>query len=103
MSRPGVGNPGNKGNVNSTGRPSVKETEWHKKKWEKDQKVRKIESKIASGVYAIRDVWLLKALKGNDAILKQAADKILADLHDHTSGGESITWTGMPMPKKKDD
>jgi len=69
---------GNKGG----GRPSLKETLWHKEKWENDEEVRKLESKVASGKYSIRDVWLLKALKGNDAILKQAADKVLADLID---------------------
>lgn len=87
MSRPGVGNPGNKGNSNAKGRPGIKETIWHKEKWELDQLVEQLETKIASKVYSIRDVWLLKALKGNDAILKQAADKILADLHDVRGDG----------------
>jgi len=77
------GNTFAKGNSGG-GRPSVKETVWHRDKWEVDEQVRKLEEKIATGVYAIRDVWLLKALKGNDAILKQAADKVLADLVDMT-------------------
>lgn len=90
-----------KGNKNAVGNrggghPTHTETIWHRGKWENDEKVRELEEKIASGVYAIRDVWLLKALKGNDAILKQAADKVLADLHDVTSDGKSINQPPTP-------
>lgn len=77
-----AGKIGNRGNPNATGRPSVKETIWHKDKWELDTLVNELEQKVASGKYAIRDIWLLKALKGNDKILRQAADKILANLVD---------------------
>jgi hypothetical protein len=89
MSNP-KGNPGNKGNRNATGRPSIKETEWHLAKWEEDSLVEELEQKILSKKYAIRDMWLLMALKGNDKIIRQAADKVLADLHDITSARKPI-------------
>lgn len=76
------GNPGNKGNVHATGRPSVKETEWHVRLWTNDQMVRELEAKIASGKYSGRDVYALKVLKADTTILKNLADKVLADLHD---------------------
>lgn len=80
---------GNKNAVGNRGgrRPSPKEEIWHLEKWQRDTAIDELEKKIASKVYAIRDVWLLKALKGDGVILKQAADKILADLHKHTGEG----------------
>lgn len=82
-------NKGKKGNKGG-GSHTVKDSIWHRERWELNNKVKELEAKIASGIYAIRDVWLLKALKGNDQILKQAADKNLADLHDVTSAGEAV-------------
>lgn len=75
------GNQHAKGNPGG-GRPSLKETLWHLEKWEKDSLVDELEAKVASKKYSIRDIWLLRALKGSEPILKQAADKVLADLHD---------------------
>ena len=71
-----VGNPGG-------GRPTAKETFWHRDRWEMDSKLKELEEKIASKKYAIRDMWLYQALIGNDKILQQAANKVLADLHQH--------------------
>ena len=58
MGRPGVGNPGNKGNRHATGRPSKKEHEWHFELWQgrKGKKesellpwdITELETKIAS-------------------------------------------------------
>ena len=69
---------GNKGGR----RPSEKEEFWHLEKWEKDSLVDILRKKIASNCYSIRDRWLLMALEGNVVMTKQAADKVLADLHD---------------------
>ncbi len=76
-----------KGNQNAVGNsggrpPTVKEQIWHRDKWEENTKVRELESKVASGEYSVRDVYLLKALKADTVILKNMADKVLADLHD---------------------
>lgn len=77
---------GNKG-----GRPPTKkELIWHKEKWENDSRVRELEAKIATGVYSVRDVYLLRALKADVAILKNMADKVLATLVDHTTNGKDI-------------
>lgn len=84
-----------KGNKNAIGNRgggshTVKETIWHKEKWELDTFVCELEDKVESGTYAIRDIWLLKALQGNDKILRQAADKVLANLLDVTSSDDSF-------------
>ena len=95
------GNQFAKGNSGG-GRPSVKETVWHKEKWEVDSKVRELEAKIATGVYSVRDVYLLKALKADPVILKNLADKVLANLVDVTSGGESVSCViALPELKEK--
>ena len=83
------GNQFAKGNSGG-GRPSVKETVWHKEKWEVDSKVRELEAKIATGVYSVRDVYLLKALKADPVILKNLADKVLANLLDISNSDESF-------------
>ena len=90
MSQKQLGNQNAIGNKGGPGRPSLKETIWHKEKWEEDSKVRELEAKIASGVYSVRDVYLLKALKADTVILKNLADKVLATLIDHTTNGESL-------------
>jgi len=83
---------GNKNAVgNSGGRPpTVKEQIWHKEKWEENTKVRELESKVASGEYSVKDVYLLKALKADTVILKNMADKVLATLIDHTTKGDKF-------------
>ena len=68
----------NKGNLGNT----LKNRIWHKEKWEEDIEVSELEEKIRSGVYAPRDVYLLKVLKADRVILKNMADKVLATLHD---------------------
>jgi len=99
-----VGNKGNpcpvgpgapRGNKNALGNsggrpPTIKEQIWHKEKWEENTKVRELESKIASGVYSVKDVYLLKALKADTVILKNMADKVLATLIDHTTKGDKF-------------
>ena len=69
---------GNKGG----GRLSVKEEEWHVWLWTNDQMVRELEAKIASGKYSGRDVYALKVLKADTTILRNLADKVLANLVD---------------------
>lgn len=76
-----------KGNRNALGNKgggahTVKEVEWHQHRWEYDNEVQKLEAKIKTGVYAVRDVYLLRALKGDKDILKNLANKVLANLHD---------------------
>ena len=91
---------GNKGGR----RPSPKEEIWHLDKWKHDTLIEKLEAKIRKKKYSIRDVWLLKALKGNEPILKQAANKVLADLHDvrGQDGGDFVIRWQSPENKKVD-
>ena len=91
------GNPGNKGNRHATGRPSNKETQWHLAKWQEDSFIEMLEAKIESKVYSIRDMWLLMALKGNDKIIRQAADKVLANLVDITTDNKPISSNAEEM------
>ena len=82
-------NKGTKGNKGGA-RLSEKDKVWHKEKWEENTQVRELESKIASGVYSVKDVYLLKALKADTVILKNMADKVLATLIDHTTNGKDL-------------
>ena len=76
-----MGNPGNKGNPNAKGRPSVKEVEWHLNLWNINGDIRKLRNKIKTGMFAARDVYALGVYEGDRALLKNLADKVLADLH----------------------
>ncbi len=76
-----------KGNKNAIGNKgggshTVKDQIWHKEIWNEDTHVRELEAKIATGVYSVREVYLLKALKADTVILKNLADKVLASLMD---------------------
>lgn len=84
-----------KGNKNALGnrggrRPAEKEFEWQKEVWQTDTLVRDLEAKIASGVYGVRDVYLLRALKADPSILRNLADKVLATLLDHSTNGKDL-------------
>ena len=97
---------GNKNAVGNRGggRMTIKEEEWHVSLWQgrkgkKDGElnpwdVDELEKKIQSKKYAGRDMYALRVLKGDPMILKNLADKILADLHDVKSGGQAI---GIPI------
>jgi len=93
MSRPGVGNPGNKGNKNAR-RPSayeeVRNAIWHQRAWEQDSLLPALTAKIESGSYSVRDMFLFKALGGNERVLSIFANKLLPDLVDMTSKGEKL-------------
>lgn len=94
-----------KGNKNALGGkggrpPTKKEQIWHKEKWEEDSRVRELESKIASGVYSVKDVYLLKALKADTVILKNMADKVLATLIDHTTKGEKLEFDAASLAER---
>lgn len=67
---------GNKGGGSHT----VKEQEQHLNKWNNPTIVRELEAKIASGTYSISDVYYLKCLKADTDLLKNLANKVLADL-----------------------
>lgn len=92
-------NKGTKGNKGGA-RLSEKEKVWHKEKWEEDSRVRELESKIASGVYSVKDVYLLKALKADTVILKNMADKVLATLIDHTTKGEKLEFDAASLAER---
>lgn len=84
---------GNKNAIGNKGGRGVtkKEQEWHVQLWEgmkladgrlEPWDVSALEEKIASKKYAGRDIYALRVLKGDPVILKNLADKVLADLHD---------------------
>ena len=74
-------NKGTKGNKG--GRPPTKrDYVWHQGKWEVDSNVEQLQAKLKTGKYSVRDVFLAKALQGNERILGIFADKLLAALVD---------------------
>ena len=108
MGRPGVGNPGNKGGKpGASGRSSAykehQDAEWHADVWKNKQDMAALEARIASGEYSGRDMALLMLLKGNDKIVSKFMDKLVPDLHDVKSGGETIQQAIILIEKPKDD
>ena len=83
-----------KGHKGKGGRPSAyverTEAEWLKDAWAVEKAILALEDKIASGVYSVRDRFLLMALKGNDKMIKLMGDKILPDLIDLATKGKSL-------------
>ncbi len=85
-----------KGNKNAVGNKgggsyTVKEHAWHIGLWEGFKNgngenqmwdIEELEKKITSKKYVGRDMYALRVLKGDPAMLKNLADKILADLKE---------------------
>jgi len=63
---------------------------WHSEKWEIDSDVPALQAKLKTGKYSVRDVFLAKALQGNERVLSIFANKLLPDLVDVTSGNEKL-------------
>lgn len=76
------GNPGNKGGRRPSAYEEFKNAEWHANAWEKDSDLVALKAKIATGKYSVRDMFLAKALEGNERILGIFANKLLPDLHE---------------------
>lgn len=89
-----------KGNKNGLGnrgggRVSEKEEHWHLDKWRKDTLIKELAAKIESGCYSVRDMFLFKALTGNEKLMTVLANKLLADLHEvagKDGGPIQISW-----------
>jgi len=92
----GVAPKGFHGKKGRSGRKSTwdekKEVIWHDEKWKLDSDAPQLKAKLATGKYSVRDVFLAKALQGNEKILGIFANKLLADLHEvgGTGGGPLI-------------
>lgn len=94
----------NKGTAGNKGgrRPTEKEEIWHSEKWEIDSDVPELQAKLKTGKYSVRDVFLAKALQGNERILGIFANKLLADLVDvRGKGGGAIVLS--LSDEEKDD
>lgn len=84
------GSKGNKGGGRLSAYEEWQNAEWHANAWEVDSDVPVLQAKLKSGKYSVRDVFLAKALQGNERILGIFANKLLPDLVDHTTKGEKI-------------
>lgn len=73
---------GNKGGGRASAFEEFKEAVWHAEKWEIDSDVPALQAKLKTGSYSVRDVFLAKALQGNERVLGIFANKLLADLVD---------------------
>lgn len=77
---------------NSGGRrPTEKEEKEHARQWWAEHDVEELERKVASKKYSPWDAYRLRALKADQTILKNWADKVLATLVDHTTNGKDIS------------
>lgn len=74
------GNPGNKGGGRKSAYQEFLDAQWHNAKWMKTTDFAKLEKRINSGKFSVRDMYLYKAMKGNDRLLARFGDKILPDI-----------------------
>ncbi len=77
-----AGVPGNKGGGRKSAYQERQDAEWLASVWTGDCDRAELAAKIASKKHSVRDVYLFKALMGNDRILESIADKILPDKVD---------------------
>lgn len=73
---------GNKGGGRKSAYQERQDAEWLASVWTGDIDRAELARKIATKVHSVRDVYLFKALMGNDRILESIADKILPDKVD---------------------
>lgn len=73
---------GNKGGGRASAYQELQEAVWHADAWKIDSDVPALQAKLKTGKYSVRDVFLAKALQGNERILGIFANKLLADLVD---------------------
>jgi hypothetical protein len=81
---------GNKGGGRASAFEELQNAVWHHDKWEVDSDVPALQAKLKTGKYSVRDVFLAKALQGNERVLSIFANKLLPDLVDMTSKGEKL-------------
>lgn len=92
---------GNPGGGRKSAYKEQKEAVYLRDKWQNDVLVFELQAKIDSGKYSIRDMFVLKALQGNEKVLQICANKIIPDLHDVSSLGAPIA--GIVYLPKRDD
>lgn len=94
---------GNKGGGRASAYEEVQNAIWHAEKWEIDSDVPMLQAKLKSGKYSVRDVFLAKALQGNERILGIFANKLLPDLVDHTTNGKDLPTPILPIGYVRSD
>lgn len=80
-----AGIPGNRGGGRKSAYQERQDAEWLASVWTGDIDRAALAAKVASKRHSVRDVYLFKALMGNDKILASMADKILPDKIDLNS------------------
>jgi len=88
---------GNKGGRRPSAYEEVQNAVWHSEKWEIDSDVPALQAKLKTGKYSVRDVFLAKALQGNERVLSIFANKLLPDLVDHTTNGKDLPTPILPI------
>ena len=84
------------------GRLNVKEQEKHKEAWFSDDDVVALEAKVLSKKYSPWDMYRLRALKGDQKVLVNWANKVLADLHDVDLRGKIDTTVTNISPETQE-
>lgn len=88
---------GNKGGRRPSAYEEVQNAIWHSEKWEIDSDVPALQAKLKTGKYSVRDVFLAKALQGNERVLSIFANKLLPDLVDHRTNGKDLPTPILPI------
>ena len=58
--------------------------------WRNAQDVEKLEEQVRSKHYSVRDITVLRVLKGSERLMTKFMDKLVPDLHDVTTGGKPL-------------
>ena len=93
MSRPGVGNPGNKGGGRKSAYQEKQAAAWHDSVWSGKVDLDELERRIQSRIYSGQDIAALRLLKGDKTIVAKFMDKLMPDAPksiDLTSLGEKL-------------
>ena len=93
---------GNSGGGRKSAYEERQDAAWHEEVWKSAQDIEVLEKKIESKVYAGRDIAALNLLKGDKYLIGKFMDKLVPDLHDHTSKGQRIFALPSELFEKND-
>ena len=82
---------GNKGGSRRSAYQEKRDAEWHADIWKHQQDVDALIEKVKGRKYAGRDIAALKLLQGDKYIIGKFMDKLVPNLVDVSSNGETLS------------
>jgi len=95
------GTKGNKGGGRPTARKEMRELMWVLDRWIDENKVKEIQDKKEAGkTLSLREVYVLRAYNGSDAVLNKLSDKILPDKIDLSTKDDTFNTDNLTPEEK---